>query len=103
MFDVGDKVIVTEGVLDCEEGCSDAMEYMIGRVLTISEVQEDRYPIVYKTVEDNGRWDWTDRCFVLECPDETPVSDDEFDGIMSFLCQDSTPPATTPPYDSQQE
>lgn len=92
-FNVGDEVVVTEGVRDCIHGTNSDMIDMIGQIVHIADILDDDgcgY-VEYEIEEDNGDYSWCDRCFeypTQEGDDAPSVSDDEFEDLLSSLLQD---------------
>lgn len=80
MFNVGDRVIVTEGVKQCQFGCNQEMINEIGNEFTIKE--SGTCPEQYYYLEEI-EWIWDDSCFELAF---ARISDDvSFDDIMGLI------------------
>lgn len=98
LFEVGDRVVITEGVKRCFFNHNEDMVALIG---TETEITERSFSGVrkvdkYRIAADRGRWAWSENCFELVEPEyEIEISDDEFAQIVDFLMVSdgsSTPP-----------
>lgn len=92
MYQVGDRVLITEGACECAFGFVHDMSSYIGREAEITQAEADvlvRAGVCanrYRIDIDVGEWSWCDSC--LE-PIETKESKEEaerlFEEIMSIL------------------
>lgn len=82
MFHPGDRVIVDEeGLFRCPHGWNEWMESLVGKTVTIEEVLEGGG---YRVEEDDGKWTWTDCCFIrCENNEMDEGFKDEFLSILS--------------------
>lgn len=103
-FQMGDEVLIVEGVRGCIYGCTPEMEGMIGQIVHILSARPSisRDADVYRVVEDKMGFNWSEECFefcAAESENEITISDEEFEDILAFLSEsdhDSTPPNDTP-------